>query len=69
MPDPRDPAVLLEDADGRHALEHGSTLHACALGQRHRHVDGVDHSVFLDVEAGEDVVDPCDREEPLDLGG
>ena len=43
--------------------------HARALGERHRDVDRVHAAVLLDVEAGEDVVDAREREQPPDLGG
>ena len=42
----------LADSD---ALKDADALHACALGQRHRCVDGVDPTVSRDVEPGQQI--------------
>ena len=62
-------AVLGEHLGSRDTFDELHTLHACALGQRHRDVDRVHSSVFLHVEAGLEVVNLRGREEFGDLGG
>ena len=57
----RDTPVTADALHDRRALLPG------ALGQRHRHVDGVHPAVLLDVEAGEDVVGAGQREQLGDL--
>ena len=65
--DPGHRAALGEHVEDRHALEHGRTGLARALGEGHRHVDRVGPAVLGDVEAGEDVVGPRQREQVGDL--
>ena len=66
-PDPGDSTAVAEEASDSDALDDPGALHPGAPGQRHGHVDRVDPAVGRDVEGGQHVVDPGQREQGGDL--
>src|SRR6516164_8495091 len=67
--DPGHRAAAPQEPGNRHALDDPGATHPGSLGQRHRHVDRVHPPVARDVEPGEHVVGPREREQARDLGG
>ena len=60
-----DAAVVLQHAGDAHALDELRAGHARALRERHGDVHRIGAAVVLDVEAGQDVVDPRQRKQRL----
>ena len=67
--DPDGASVAGGDARDRHALDDRDAVLPGSLGQGHGRVHRVHPPVLPHVEAGQDVVDPREREEPSDLVG
>jgi len=64
---PRDPAVLLQDAGGWHVFKNRGPLHPGTLGQSHGDVHRIHDAVFLYVEAGLEATDVGDGKEIFHL--